>query len=383
MRYLKYIIRNALRNKIRSALTILSLCVCLSLMSILYGYLAMQDQFIPILAKGNRVIVMGIEGWLGQLPLAHQQTIQETKGVRSVIPYMWYMGTYQNRQTMFVQIGTQADQIFEVFDECSISPEQMKAWKSNRQGCVVDRITANRYDWKVGEHIPLAGSNFDFNLDLTLCGIYDSPKWIQGLFFHMDYLDEGLRQRKNPAAGMVQMYFLKAESDNAIPKICEEVDLRFRNSDYPTSSKSHQAFAEEFSKFLGNIQVYIRNIGLAVVFSLMLVAGNALAMSMRERTSEIAILKAIGFHPMIVLSLVLGESVLLALLGGLMGVAFAQGVWSVMHNLIPQFVPLGFIAGSVILASLAISVGIGVISGIVPAARAASLSVIDGLRRVG
>lgn len=383
MAYFKYIFRNATRNKLRTALTVLSLAICLMLMCILYGYLIMQDMFMPVLAKGNRVIVMNIQGFMGQLPIAYLERIRGTEGVKAAIPYSWYMGMYKDQRTTFAQVGTDAEQVFSVWDECQISEDQLQAWQNSRRGCVVDVITANRFGWKIGEHIPLKGNNYDYDLDLTLCGIFEAPKWIQGMFFHWEYLDEGLRQKESPLAGKSGFYFVKATSGDVIPKICETVDRRFESSEFPTWSQSHQEFARMFGKFLGNIQAYIRNIGLAVVFALTLVAANAMAMSMRERTMEVALLKAMGFRPAVVLGLVLGEAVLVAAVGGLLGVLCAQGLWATVHQWFPQFLPIGHMAWIVLAYGITAAVAIGLVSGLVPAIRAARLSVVNGLRRVG
>ena len=382
MKYFKYILRNALRNKLRTALTVASLCVCLALMSILYGYLVMQDQFMPELAKGNRAIVMNIQGFMGRLPIAYLDRIRATDGVKSAVPWTWYLAAYKDERTTFAPIGTDADRLFIVWDECQLPAEQLRAWKENRQGCIVDRMTARRFGWKIGTHIPLKGQNYDYDLDLTLCGIFDGPEWLQGLFFHWRYLDEGLRAKGSALAGNAGLYFVKAFSADALPGICASVDRRFASSECPTWTQTHQAFAQMFSKFLGNLQAYIRNIGLAVVFALTLVAANAMAMSMRERTTEIAVLKAIGFQRWLVLLLILGEAVLTATLGGVLGSMAGQGLWNVGHQMWPQFFPFAHIAWKVTAYAVAVAAGIGLASGVVPALRAAQLSVIDGLRRV-
>ena len=282
----------------------------------------------------------------------------------------------------FAQNATDTEQFFKVFNDCEIDPDQFRAWHTNRTGCVVDRTTARRRRWKIGEHIPLKGTNYDLDLDLTLCGIYDGPEWIQGLFFHWDYLDEGLRQKDSPLAGNAGILFVKAQSAEVIPSVCEAVDRRFANSAFPTWTQSHQAFAQMFSKFLGNVQAYIRNIGMAVVFALTLVAANAMAMSLRERTAEIAVLKAIGFRQGLVLWLVLGESVLISGVGGVLGVIAGQGLWSAGHVFFPQFFPLSRLAAIVMVYGVAVAIAIGLASGLVPAIRAARLPVVDGLRRV-
>jgi putative ABC transport system permease protein len=161
-----------------------------------------------------------------------------------------------------------------------------------------------------------------------------------------------------------------------------QIDQRFENSDYPTLSQSHQAFAAQFAKFAGNLQGYVRNIGLAVVFALTIVSGNAMAMSIRERTTEIAVLKAIGFSRALVLLMVLGESVVISSTGGVLGVLSGRAVWSAAHYFWPQFVPLDWMAPIILVQGIALSAAIGLISGLGPALRASAISVVAGLRKV-
>ena len=383
MKYFKYVLRNASRNKLRSALTIMSLCICLAMMTVLYGFLTMQDELVPELAKANRVLVMNRNGFAAELPMTYLDRIRSTKGAKAAVPLSWYIGMYRDEHLPLPSLATDPQYLFDVWVELKIDPEQLREWQRNRQGCVVDRHTAERRGWKIGEHIPLKGTRYPFDVDLTLCGIYDGPEYVQDMYFHLDYLDEGLRQKSSPLAGTTSIFFVKATSREAIAPLCEEIDERFRNSEHPTMSQSHQEFLQMFSKFVGNLQGFIRNIGMAVVFSLTLVAANAMAMSMRERTTEIAVLKAIGFQRGLVLTLILGESVIISLVGGVLGVAAGRGLWAVGHKLSPQFIPLAHIAWIVLAYGIAVAIGIGLISGVVPAVRAAQLSVIDGLRRLG
>ncbi len=383
MAYARYILRNVTRNRIRTALTVLSLAVCLCLMSFLYGYILMQDQFAPVLARGNRLLIMNKQGFSGRMPLAYVRQIRSMPGIVAVVPYTWYLGQYKDRRTLLDQIGTDAKSIFTVWDEIHIEPDQMQAWLDDRQGCVVDQISARRFGWKIGERIPLRGDNYNYNLELTLRGIFDAPDWLQQLFFHNEYLDEGLRQLNDANAGTTSFIFAKTESPAAVARLCEAIDQRFASSNAPTWTQSHQEFMKTFSKFLGNIQAYIRNIGLAVVFALTLVAGTTMAMSVRERTSEIALLKALGFRPGAVLGMILGESIFVAVVGGVLGMSLAQLTWFGLHQVYPQFVPIDHIAWVMVPYGIAVATMIGVLSGIVPAVRSARLSVIDGLRKVG
>jgi putative ABC transport system permease protein len=381
----KYIWRNATRNKLRSLLTILSVGFSLALMTVLYGYLAMQDVWQKEAKVYNRIVVMNKQGFSGQLPIAYVDRVRQMEGVKAAVPYSWYGGMYKDERMPFAQFGTDADQVFKVWSEFHIPPEQLEAWQKNRRGCVVDRRMATRRKWKIGEQIPLKGTYYPFNLELELVGVYDTPQPVDSLWFHWDYLDEGLkREHAGVGAGNAGIIYVKAESASVIPGLSQAIDDRFASSDNPTRTQTEAAFAQMFTDMLGNIQAYIRNIGLAVMFSLTLVSGNAMAMAMRERTTEVAVLKAIGFSRARVLNMILGESCFIAAIGGLIGLALGGGFLQLVHEASPQLFPLALteMAGPWMLLILGIAIGIGLLSGMIPAMRAAQLSVVDGLRRV-
>jgi putative ABC transport system permease protein len=318
----KYIWRNATRNKLRSMLTILSVGFCLALMTVLYGYLAMQDVWQNEAKVYNRIVVMNKQGFSGELPVAYVDRVRRMNGIKAAVPYSWYGGLYKDERMAFAQFGTDASRAFDVWSEFIIPPEQLEAWRTNRRGCVIDRRMAERRGWKIGEQIPLKGTYYPFNLELELVGIFDTPQPVDSLWFHWEYLDEGLKnEHAGYGAGNAGMIYAKAESAGVIPALCQAIDDRFASSDNPTRTQTEAAFAQMFTDMLGNIQAYIRNIGLAVMFSLTLVSANAMAMAMRERTTEVAVLKAIGFSRARVLNMVLGESCFIAAIGGLLGLA--------------------------------------------------------------
>jgi putative ABC transport system permease protein len=385
LKLFKYIWRNATRNKLRSMLTILSVGFSLALMTVLYGYLAMQDIWSNEAKVHNRIVVMNKQGFSGELPIAYVDRVRRMEGVKAAVPYAWYGGLYKDERMPFAQFGTDASEVFAVWSEIQIAPEQLAAWQSDRRACVVDRRMAERRGWKIGEQIPLKGTYYPFDLDLTLVGLFDPPQPSDSLLFHWEYLDEGLkRDYAGQGSGNAGTIFAKAESARVIADLCQAIDDRFASSDNPTRTQTEAAFAQMFTDMLGNIQAYIRNIGLAVMFSLTLVSANAMAMSMRERTTEVAVLKAIGFPRGRVLSMILGESCLIAAVGGLLGLAVGGGVLQLLHQAAPQFFPfaLSHMAGPWMVWIIAIAMGIGLVSGMVPAVRAAQLSVVDGLRRV-
>jgi putative ABC transport system permease protein len=384
MQTLVYVWRNLKRNKLRSSLTILSVGFSLALMTVLYGYMAMQGEWGKEAEKYHRIVVMNSQGFSGLLPIAYVDRIRNTPGVKNAVPYSWYGGNYKEEQMPFAQFGTDPKNVFKVWEEFSIDPQQLEAWQETRNGCVVDRRLAAKRGWEIGERIPLKGTYYPFNLDLVLVGTFDTPKNTDSLWFHWEYLDEGLRQMNAPGSGNAGTIFAKTEQAALVPTVSQAIDDRFASSENPTRTQSEAAFAQMFADMLGNIQAYIRNIGLAVVFSLSLVAATSMAMSIRERTTEIAVLKAIGFSRLRVLVLILGEACSITLVGGLVGVAIGCGCLQLMHLASAQFFPFAIyeMLGPWLLYLVIVSAGIGLASGIVPAIRAAQLSVIDGLRRV-
>lgn len=385
MNLIKYIWRNASRNKLRTMLTVLSIGFSLALMTVLYGYLAMQSAWGNQAKVYNRVVVLNSQGFSGKLPIAYVDRVRRTEGVKAAVPFAWFGGTYGDERMPFAQFGTDAKEVFNVWAEFKIAPEQLEAWQKNRQGCVVDGRMAKRRGWKIGERIPLKGTYYPFDLELEMVGTFDAPQPTESLYFHWNYLDEGLKAKHaDQQAGNAGTIFAKAESASVIPTICEALDDRFASSDNPTRTQTEAAFAQMFSDMLGNVQAYIRNIGLAVMFSLTLVSANAMAMAMRERTTEVAVLKAIGFSRQRVLNMILGESCLIAGIGGLLGLAVGGGLLQLLHQAAPQMIPIGLadLAGPWMLWIVGVAVGIGLLSGVVPAVRAAQMSVVDGLRRV-
>lgn len=378
-----YIWRNITRNKLRSILTILSIGFSLALMTVLYGYIVMQGQWGIQSAQYHRIVVMSSQGFAGMLPIAYVDRVRTVAGVKDAVPYSWFGGDYKDQKMPFAQFGTDPKHAFNVWDELAIDPEQLAAWQADRRGCVVDRRLAERFGWEIGERIPLRGTFAPVNLDLTLRGTFEGPMNTDMLWFDWEYFDEMIREKASDAGSNAGTIWAKTV-DADMATVSKVIDDKFSSSENPTRTQTEAAFAQIFTDMLGDIQAYIRYIGMAVVVSLSLVAGNAMAMSMRERTTEIAVLKAIGFSKSRVLWMIVGESVTIATLGGLFGVALGCGLLEGLHRLSAQMIPISVVdmLGVWILFLILTAAAIGFVSGMVPAIRAAQLSVIDGLRRV-
>lgn len=384
MKSFVYIWRNVTRNKLRSLLTVLSIAFSLALMTLLYGYTVMQGLWGSEAAKYHRIVVMNSQGFSGMLPIAYVDRVRTMEGVKDAVPYSWFGGNYKTEKMPFAQFATDPQHAFCVWEELQIDPEQLKAWQDDRRGCVVDQNLAERYGWKIGEKIPLQGTFFKLDLDLTLRGTFKGPQSTDMLWFDWQYLDELVRNGASRMAGNAGTIWAKTEGAD-MAAVSQAIDDKFASSENPTRTQTEAAFAQMFTDMLGDIQTVIRWIGMAVVFSLSLVTGNAMAMAMRERTTEIAVLKAIGFSKLRVLNMIVGEAVLIAIIGGVLGIVMGCGVLEGLHRISVQLIPISVVDlfGVWVVALLLIAAAIGLISGIIPAIRAAQLSVVDGLRRIG
>lgn len=384
MSSLKYIWRNASRNRLRTALTVLSIGFSFAFMTVIYGYMVTQSTWSDGAKKYNRIVVMNIQGFSGKAPISYVDKIREMDGVVDVVPFAWYGGDYKEEKMPFAQFGTDADHAFNVWPEFKIDEAELKAWQADQQGCVVDRRLAEKRNWKIGDKVPLKGTYYPYNLELTVDGFFDPPMYSGQLWFHWKYLDEGLRSMKARGDGNSGTIFAKIKDAAEIPAVVQAIDKKFASSENPTRTQTESAFAQMFADMMGNLQLLLLVIAAAVVFSLTLVAATGMAMATRERTTEIAVLKAIGFPRGRVLGLVLGESCLISFFGGILGIALGCVFLHFMHVLNEQMFPFTpqDLAGLWLLVLLGVACGIGVISGVVPAVLASRISVIDGLRRV-
>ena len=386
MQLFKYIWRNVMRNKLRSLLTIMSVGFSLALMTLLYGFLAVQDVTAREANKHDRVVVLNKMGFAAPLPIAHMEKIKKMDGVVTATPFSWYGGNYESKRAEFAIFGVDPATLFDVYSEVTIPEDQLKAFKKSKNACVVDQQLAETMEWKVGDRIPMEGTIYQADLDLVIAGIYKGPGNTGSVYFNWYYLDELLKASPNEFSGNAGSVTVKCKLKDEVAIMCDEIDSKFANSENPTKTRTEAAFSKMFADMLGDVQTIIKYISLAVVFALSLVTATAMAMSMRERTTEVAVLKAIGFSKNRVLALVLGESFLIACFGGLLGIAAGLGLLH-MASSVPAAAmffpyPISQLIGPWLFALIGVAGGIGLVSGLVPAIHASQLSVIDGLRKV-
>ena len=376
-------LRNLLRNKRRTFLTMSSVALALLLLCVLFSFLAAMER-----AEGsadNRVIVRNRISLTFSLPEAYEQRLRGVEHVEAVTPMTWYQGVYiDNRpQNFFARFTTDPATLLSVYPEYQISPQALADWQSDRMGFITGAALAEKYGWKIGDQIFIKGDIYPVDVNLTLRGIYqepNAPAAEKQIFFHRRYLEEAL---DNP--GEAGTYALLIDSPDNLPKVVSSIEAMFENSEARVRAESEEAFSLSFVEMLGNIRLLFGAIGSAIVVSILFITANTMAMAARERTTEVAILKTLGFRTRQVVALVLGESMLVALTGGIVGCALAfvlmPALAGVMQDVFPVFGTLRVTQG-ILVAALAASFAIGLLAGWFPAFAAARLRIVDGLRRV-
>ena len=378
-----FIVRNTFRNKRRSLLTMVSISFSLLLLTMMICIWRSfyVDQVAPEAAR--RLIVRDRVSLAFLLPAYYREKIRAVPGVKAVVPLTWYGGRYidDRPEHFFAQVGTDPEEYLKVASDKITPPDQVKAWQQDRTGALVDVTLAKKYGWKIGDRITLQGNIFPANLDLTIRAIYHRDPPQNALYFHAKYLEEAVPWFK----GQAGWYAAQIDSADNVARAAREIDEMFHNSPLQTKSESEKAFQLGFVASLGNVKAFILSICGAVVFAIMLVSANTMAMSVRSRTREVALLKTLGFTRQRVLSIFVSEAVALAVAGGLLGVAVAIPVITgLTHRFIGLGIPLdmkvnGITAGM----ALAVAVILGIVSGYLPAYKASRMNIVDGLRHIG
>jgi putative ABC transport system permease protein len=315
------------------------------------------------------------------LPIYYRDKIRTVPGVVHVVPMTWFGGKYINDkpENFFAQFATDPEEYFDVAADKVMPPEQIAAWKKDRAGCVVDADLARKHNWKIGDRITLQGTIFPTNLELTIRGIYtiDPPR--SNLYFHTKYLEESVSWF-NGSAGF---YFTRVDAPENMPKAARAIDDLFHSTPVPTKSESEQAFLLDFIASLGNVKAFILSICGAVVFTMLLVCANTMAMSVRERTREVAVLRTLGFTRDRIFQLLLSEALAIALLGGLVGVGFATLLIGALSR--PGIgLPVAMhMTTATAVAVLLVAAFVGLTSALIPSYRASRLHIVDALRHIG
>jgi len=383
MKYLWLVWSDLRRKKLRSLLTILSILVAF----MLFGYLAAIRQGFSQgveVAGLDRLVVRHKISIIQFLPESYEARIENIPGVDSAVSATWFGGIYQKPSNFFAQIPVKPEEFLDIFPEYLLPGDQRKAWLATRTGAIAGRVLAARFGWKIGDRIPInatiwpkkdGGETWEFDL----VGIYDGAEKgtdTSQFFFRYDYFEE----TRGWGSGQIGWYWVRIAAPAHAAETAAAIDAEFANSPAETKTEPEGAFVQGFANQIGDIGKIMTSIVVAVFFTILLVAGNTMAYSVRERTGELAVLKAVGFSDGGVLALVLGESFALTALGGGCGLGMAFLLISLgdpTHGSLPVF----FFPVRDILIGICLIVLMAVAAGLLPALHARRLQIADALRR--
>jgi putative ABC transport system permease protein len=382
LRYLPLIVKNCWRNRRRTILTIASIGISMCLLGVMismYHAFYMSD---PTPDQALRLVTQNRVSLTVVFPLSYQSRIEQVPGVKEVMIYNWYGGTYKDNRdpkNQFARFAVEPEKLFKVFGEFRIPQEQKKDFVHERTACVVGRDLVNTFGFKLGDHIHLTGDIYPGSLELTVRGIFDSPTASAVMYFNKEYLDQSLPEARR---GQVDMFEILIDNPASSSRIAQQIDGMFRNSTAETKTESEQAFVVNFLSLLGNVKMFLMAIAGAVMFTVLLVSANTMAMSVRERVREVGVLKTLGFTPGAVLGLILGEACVISVCGGAIGFAISslllRGVEkSPFGGFLP---PLPVVDPGVAVVCLITAGIIGVLSSLVPAMGASRLPIVQALR---
>ncbi len=381
MKFLRIIFRNAFRNKRRTILTILSIGMSLFLISTLRTLLTSLESP-PLTPESAKRVVTRHQTSLGaMMPVSYREKIKSVPGVDDVTATQWFGGVYKDPSFFFAQFAVDADRFLEIYAEARVqSPDQAGCFKRERTGALAGVKLAKRFDWKVGDTVTIDSQIFSVKAETRICGLVDGGGSEATYYFHYDYFNELLNN-----AGVAGTFTVKAKSPDDLTAISTAIDDMFRNSTAPTKTETESAFILGFASMWGDVRTLIVSISTIVLFTVVLVAANTMAMSIRERTGEIAILKTLGFSPGSVLSMMVAESVVIAASGGLGGALAAKFIFGSvdMQMLSGGFLQGFFVQWSTVLMSLGIALIVALTSTTFPAWSASRIPIAEAVRRRG
>lgn len=383
LKYLPLVLKNSLRSRRRSLLTILSIALSLCLLGVLGALYFMFYLSEASDQQALRLVVRNRVSLARPLPFYYGQRIRQVPGVDEVIILQWFNGTYKDARDMrnfFARFATEPEKLFTVYPEYQVPPDQRQAFIEQRTACMVGRKLAQRLGFQLGDRITILGDIYPVDLEFVVRAIYDSERDNENLFFHYDYLSEALGD--SYFSDQVGNFSLRAARAEDVPGIAEAVDAMFRNSTVPTKTETERQFEVSFLAYLGNVKLFLLAICSAVTFTILLVSGNTMAMSIRERVREVGILKTLGFTRRTILALIISEAVTMALIGGVIGLLIADGLCRVLRTMPSMYADMGRVQlpASMWGVCLAVAVLVGVLSSIMPAWGAARRPIVEALR---
>jgi putative ABC transport system permease protein len=382
---IKYVIRNLFRHKLRSILTVVGVAIAVLAFGLLRTLVGLWYSGAEH-ASATRLITRNAISLIFPLPISYLERIRGVPGVAGVSYGNWFGGLYIDEKHFFANYAVEAKTYLDLYPEFVLTPKERNDFLLDRKGCVVGRRLAQTYGWKVGDIIPLKGTIFPGHWDFVLRGIFKGAEKATDervLLFHWEYLNETMRQTTPRRADQAGFYIVGVKSPDVAPEVAVAIDAMFKNSLAETLTETEKAFQMGFVSMTEAIMVAIQIVSYMVIAIIMVVAANTMAMTARERIGEYATLKTLGFKSGHLGLLIFGESVVISVIGGMVGVAATFPVAKAIEVELAQYFPNFSVSTETILLELLAALGVGVVSGFFPTWRASTIRIADGLKRIG
>ena len=380
MKYFRLLRVSLLRKKFRTALTIGSFAVAMFLFGLLITIRISFNQGVEV-AGADRLVIMNRITFIQPLPSSYSGRISAIPGIKQITHATWFGGIYQDEKNFFPQFAVEPESWRQMYPEYAVPEDQWKTFMNDRQGAIVGEGTAKRFGWKVGDRIPIKGAIYTGTWEFNIDGIYKGTRKADDttqFWFHYDNLNESPAMFYKNTVGW---YVVRLNNPDDATQVVKTIDDTFANSSFETKSDTELAFAAGFAKQTGNIELLILSIGAIVFFTLLLVTGNTMAIAVRERTPELAILKALGYSNSFLLVYVIAESVSIAFIGAILGIGTAK-ILTLFGSPMPGILPLFYLPMMQAGLGIIVAIAIGAIAGLLPAITASRLRVVDALRKV-
>ena len=382
MKFTRILLANLLRKKVRLLLAAGSFAVALFLFAFL-GVVRSAFSIDAVVVKADRLIVVNRTSWFNTMPISYKDKIAQIPGVKNVTHYTWFAGVYHDEKDFFPQFAIDPEGNRQVYPEFLIPEEQWQAFLKDRQGAIAGIETAQRFHWKIGDRIPLMARQYGAGTwELNLVGIYrgERPQTDQTQFwFRWDYFNEKVPDEMK---GQVGWYIVRVADPSDAVRVAKAIDQQFANSSHETRTNTESVFAADMLKQFGNIRFLIVSIGVVVFFTLLLVTGNTMAIAIRERTRELAVFKAVGFSDLNILVLILAESLLIAVIGGGLGLLLALLAIPLVASSLSGMLSGLVLSPKILLFGLFLALLVGLLSGLIPGVIAMRMRIVSALRRV-
>jgi putative ABC transport system permease protein len=385
MNFLKLIFRNAFRHKLRTGLTIFGIVVAILafglLQTVVTAFYAGANA-----ASSTRLVARNAISLTFSLPLSYRSRIKGVDGVTSVGYANWFGGIYQEPKNFFPQFAIDGATYLDLYPEYKLTPAERDAFLRDRRGCIVGRKLANQFGFKIGDVIPIKGTIFPGQWEFVVRGIFDGAEEATNtsqLLFQWDYLNETLLKTIARRANYTGVYIVGIKSGDRAAEISRAVDEQFRNSLAETLTETEKAFQLGFVSMSDQIVAAIRVVSFVVILIILAVVANTMAMTARERLSEYATLKALGFGPGYVAALIFGESLALAFIGCVIGIALTFPMAKAFSSAVGTMFPVFKVSEATVQMQIICATAVGILAAIVPSRRAATVKIVDGLRSIG